>query len=88
MDKKFGYLLFDKINYALETKKISKKTVAKELGISQTAFSNRLKKLKLTNNIDVETIKCIEKLTAIIFFDLSYTENSIEWGHNFKCLIN
>lgn len=78
MDKKFGYLLFDKINYALETKKISKKTVAKELGISQTAFSNRLKKLKLTNNIDVETIKCIEKLTAIIFFDLSYTENSIE----------
>lgn len=78
MDKKFGYLLFDKINYALETKKISKKTVAKELGISQTAFSNRLKKLKLTNNIDVETIKCIEKLTAIIFFDLSYTENSIK----------
>lgn len=78
MDKKFGYLLFDKINYALETKKISKKTVAKELGISQTAFSNRLKKLKLTNNIDVETIKCIEKLTAIIFFDLSYTENSMK----------
>ena len=78
MDKKFGYLLFDKINYALETKKISKKTVAKELGISQTAFSNRLKKLKLTTNIDVETIKCIEKLTAIIFFDLSYTENSMK----------
>lgn len=78
MDKNFGYLLFDKINYALEIKKISKKTVAKELGISQTAFSNRLKKLKLTNNIDVETIKCIEKLTAIIFFDLSYTENSMK----------
>lgn len=78
MNKSFGYLLYDKINYALETKKISKKELAKKLGISQTALSNRFKKLKTTGDIDVATIRCVEHLTSLIFFDLSYTENSIE----------
>ncbi|MGL5902871.1 MAG: HTH domain-containing protein [Cetobacterium sp.] len=76
MNKSFGYLLYDKINYALETKKISKKDLAKELGISQTALSNRFKKLKATGDIDVATIRCTERLTSINFFNLSYTENS------------
>jgi len=64
----FYWDLFNKINKTLLLSQISKGTVAKELNISQTAFSNQLKNLKNGKGINITTIKKIEELTGEIFF--------------------
>lgn len=71
----FCWELFEKINRSLLKNKISKGAVAKELKISNTAFSNRLKNLKNGKGIDVITIKVIENLTGETFFCFENTEN-------------
>lgn len=68
--EKFGLEMYNKINESLIKSNISKKKISKELGITQTAFSNKLKKLKNGKSIDTKTLLVIQERTGIIFFNI------------------
>ena len=60
--------IYNKIKEVLYSKKISHKEVSQELGITQTAFSLQLTKLKNGKGINTETLEVIEKLSGFNFF--------------------
>lgn len=60
--------IFNKINQILDEKKITKSKLSSHLGISKTALSNQLKKLKNGNGINIKTLEAIEELTGFNFF--------------------
>lgn len=68
MEKDFYLNVYNKIQNSLLSSKIKKKEVARELGISSTAFSNQLKNLREGNGINIKTLKVIEELTNTNFF--------------------
>ena len=60
--------IFNKINQVLNDKEIPKKHLAMHLGISNTALSNQLKKLRNGKGINIKTLEVIEELTGFNFF--------------------
>ena len=62
--------IFNKINQVLNDKEIPKKQVAMQLGISSTALSNQLKRLRNGKGINTKTLEAIEELTGFNFFSL------------------
>lgn len=60
--------VFNKINQVLNDKEIPKKQLALHLGISNTALSNQLKKLRTGKGINIRTLEAIEELTGFNFF--------------------
>ncbi len=62
--------LYNKIQNTISKKKITKTFIAKEIGISLTAFSVQLKKLREGHGISTNTLIVLEKLTNENFLDI------------------
>ncbi|MEI6856191.1 hypothetical protein [Psychrilyobacter sp.] len=62
--------LYNKIQNILSSKKITKTSIAKEIGISLTAFSLQLRALREGRGISTNTLIVLEEVTGEMFLNL------------------
>lgn len=62
--------LYNKIQNTILNKKITKTSIAKEIGISLTAFSLQLRALREGRGISTNTLITLEEITGEIFLNL------------------